>query len=95
MIFARREMVIGPAYNANSTFELGPDRSALRLSLMVKDESIILFPSENEPPIFNNPTDLEIELDKGFHSLEFLTPIHGFRLKSSKNNARVSFRAYS
>jgi hypothetical protein len=109
MIFAKNDLeVVGfPKYKGGADNEYIVDRGDFvqKLSVRIRtgaepgDEpfgAIFMQVTENDEQFFDDPYDTEFELDNGFHSITFITPVMGwrFRLSHAEQIAAVSFRAY-
>lgn len=96
MIYARNELNVGPGFTAGATFQLNPGQVAVKLTVEVLDADVLLEISEDERAFFEGVSDQLMLLRKGFHSRNFVTPIHGWRFKTYQDaaSARVTFTAY-
>lgn len=82
--------------------EFDHDVRAEKLSMHIGAQECVLLVSEDYPATFTETASREMFLEKGFHSLSFVTPITGYRLRNAttgegaiaSNIAKVTVRAY-
>lgn len=94
MIYARNEIVVPAQYSSVATFPLPEGVVATKLDIHIFDNDVICQPDENYPLTFQDSTDYEMRLYKGFHSRVPETPWTGVRFKSLGVSSRITFVMY-
>jgi hypothetical protein len=91
MIYAGNSV---PLTTTGQKWQLNEGDQGLKLTVQVFTQRVFLQVAEDYPPTFQDSSDQEMLLEKGFHSREFITPITGFKMRSETGQAVVHFVAY-
>lgn len=91
MIFARNKIALTNQYVTERTYKFAPHDPVWKLTVAC-DAAIRIQLSEDTEATFGPPTDEEIELDPGTHSLAFVKEKFAIRMKAAVTSANVSFR---
>lgn len=93
MIFAQNRQNVGSQWTA--PYALPRDVVALKLSIRVRDVPVILQVSEDVEQFFRDDlSETSQLLDRGFHSLIFVSPITAWRFKAESLPTTIDFTAY-
>lgn len=93
MFYARNAQEVGTSFTNPYLLPLGV--GAEKLTVRVREGSVLLQVTEERQQYFENDTETETVLDLGVHSLVFVTPITGWRFRLYEGaKAAVDFRAY-
>lgn len=91
MILARKRVRLRTNYTDQNETEFTSSQPMDKLTIAITGEPVLLQVSEEPRTRYEGD---EIELDIGTHSLNFRTPIYGFRLRATTAEAFVTFRVY-
>lgn len=94
MIFAKNRQAVGTAYADASTYRLARMVGAVKLSIRVRGEPVILQVSERVEQFFENESETEQLLEPGFHSREYTVPVTAWRFRAESEPTTVDFVAY-